>query len=152
MKNKWLLLVIASTVLLLIVYLAGCSSTPSPTSEPNSVPASTQTPAPVSPTPAPEYILQCFSWSNYTEYGYIHVVGEVKNISNVKLENVVAVVSFRTEDGTLVKTDDALIDYDVLMPGQTSSFEVLTTENSAIKKLGLSFKQLFGSQIPTKFD
>ncbi len=106
----------------------------------------------VFPEPKPEYMLQCLSWSNYTEYGYIHVVGEVKNISNAKLENVMAVVSFRTEDGTLVKTDDALIDYDVLMPGQTSSFEVLTTENPAIKKLGLSFKQLFGSQIPTKFD
>ena len=114
-----------------------------------SIPSSLATTEPES---KPEYMLQCISWSNYSEYGYIHVVGEVKNISNTKLENVMAVVAFRTEDGTLVKTDDALIDYDVLMPGQTCSFEVLTTENPAIKKLGLSFKQLFGSQIPTKFD
>jgi hypothetical protein len=100
----------------------------------------------------PVYMLRCLSWSNYSEHGYIYVVGEVKNISDIKLDNVMASVSFRTEDDTLVKTDDALIDYDVLMPGQTSSFTVMTTENPAIKKLGLTFKYLFGSQIPTEFD
>ena len=82
----------------------------------------------------------------------MHVVGEVKNISNTKLENVVAVVNFRTEDGTLVKSDEALIDYDVLMPGQTSPFEVLTTDNPAIKKLGLSFRIFWGDPIPTKYN
>lgn len=61
-----------------------------------------------------------------------------------------AVVIFRTENGTLVKTDDALIDYDPLMPGQSSPFQVLATENPAIKKLSLSFKHLLGGEIKYK--
>ncbi len=92
------------------------------------------------PSSALIYELQLLSWRNYTEYGYIHVVGEVKNISNSKLDNVTAVVTFRTEDGTLVKTDEALIDYNPLMSGQTSAFTVLATENPAIKKLSLGFQ------------
>lgn len=106
------------------------------------------TQAPTEPeSPSYEPKLQLLSWSNYTEYGYIHVVGEVKNISNSKLDNVTAVVTFRTEDGTLVKTDEALIDYNPLMPGQTSAFTVLATENPAIKKLNLGFKHLLGGEI-----
>ncbi len=109
-------------------------------------PAPTQAPTePEAPSYEPK--LQLLSWSNYTEYGYIHVVGEVRNISNSKLEHVLAVVTFRTENGTLVKTDDALINYDPLMPGQSSPFKVLTTENPAIKKLSLGFKHLLGGEI-----
>lgn len=114
-----------------------------------SLPGSPQVPLPTQPEP--EYLLECLSWDNYSEYGYIHVVGEIKNISNIKLENIMAIVNFRTDTGDLVKVDSALIEYDVLMPGQTSPFEVLTTENPAIKKLGLAFKKLYGEQIRTKF-
>ncbi|MFC1955016.1 FxLYD domain-containing protein [Chloroflexota bacterium] len=124
-----------------------------PPTSPETPPASTPIapPSTTSPSNGPGYKLQCLSWANYTEYGYIHVVGEVNNISDSKLENVTAVVNFRTEDGTLVKTEEALIDYNPLMPGQTSSFEVLTTENPAVKKLGLNFKHLLGEKIPTEF-
>jgi hypothetical protein len=134
---------VALGILLIILTAMGCASGTSP--------QTTATTPSVTVTTSPKYTLQCLSWSNYREYDYIHVVGEVKNISDSKLENVVATVAFRTEDGTLVKTDEALIDYDVLMPGQTSSFTVMTSDNPAIKKLGLSFKFFWGDKIPTEY-
>lgn len=131
--KRTLLLILVAVILLFSACVAGTEQEPTSNQAPSNEPK-----------------LQLLSWSNYTEYGYIHVVGEVKNISNSKLEHVTAVVTFRTEDGTLVKTDDALIDYDPLMPGQTSPFKVLSTENPAIKKLSLGFKHLLGGEIKYK--
>ena len=76
--------------------------------------------------------------------------GRGKNISDSNLEDVIAVVDFETEDGTIVKTAKALIYYDVLMPGQTSPFKVSTTDNPAITYLSLHFEHLSGGWILTK--
>jgi len=41
-----------------------------------------------------------------------------------------------------------LIDFDPILPGQTSPFKVLTTHNPAITKGSISFKYILGAQIP----
>jgi hypothetical protein len=58
-----------------------------------------------------------------------------------------AVGEFRTSSGELVKAEDALLDYDPILPGQTSPFKAGGTDNPAIQKCNLSFKYLFGGQI-----
>lgn len=118
-----------------IIYAAatgsGRSSTNSPT--PSAVPSTPPTPP-----------LEVQSWRCDTEHGYVFVRGEVKNVSSQKLENVVAVGEFRTESGELVKTEDALLEYNPIMPGQQSPFKAGGTENPQIKNCNLSFKYLLG--------
>ena len=101
------------------------------------------------PTP-PAYMLQLLSASHERAYDYITMSGEVKNISSKNLENVMVVVNYYTDDGTFVKSDDALIDYNPILPGQTSPFECITTDNPAIKRFKITFKFMFGGTIPTE--
>jgi hypothetical protein len=58
-----------------------------------------------------------------------------------------AVGIFRGADDELIKSSDALVDYNPLMPGQASPFEAGTTDNPLIKSCELSFKTLWGSQL-----
>lgn len=99
---------------------------------------------------AQQDLLELLSFNCYTEYDYFHIVGEVKNISDKSLESVVAVGSAYTQDGEFVKSDEALIDYNPILSGQTSPFEVLMTGNPAIKKCKVGFKEFWGGMIPTK--
>lgn len=117
----------------------------SPPSTPSYQP-SVETPAPLVETKQ-EPLLEVQSFNVYKEYDYAHISGEVKNISNKPLENVSAVGLFYDKDGQLVKTDDAMIDYNPILAGQTSPFEVLTTDNPAIMKGRVEFKFLFGGSI-----
>ena len=68
----------------------------------------------------------------------------MKNVSTRKLENVVAVGEFRTKAGELVKSKDALLDYNPIMPGQTSPFSAGGTDNPQISGCQLAFKYLLG--------
>ena len=109
------------------------------------------TPTPT-PTPTPiEYQLEVISWHWSRAYGYITVEGEVKNISGMRLENVMANVVFRTEAEEYVTSADALIDYNPIMPDQTSPFTVIQKDNPLIYWAYLSFKYLFGGTIRTKY-
>lgn len=76
------------------------------------------------------------------EHGYVHYIGEVKNRSKQKLSNIIAHVTFRTSTGEVVKTGEALLDFNPLMPSQTSPFTVLATDNPMIKRCELNFKVL----------
>ena len=95
--------------------------------------------------PAPP--LELISWRCETEHGYMFVRGEVKNVSSKSLDNVTVVGEFRTADGTLVKSDSALIDYNPILPGQTSPFSTGTSVNPAFKRCGINFKHLLGGTI-----
>jgi len=91
--------------------------------------------------------LELVSWRCEKEYGFIHVRGEVRNVSPRKLENVAAVGEFRTKDGELVKSEVALLEYNPIMPMQTSPFSAGGTDNPSIKRCGVTFKYLFGGSI-----
>jgi len=102
-------------------------------------------PAPPAAPQTPSLEVQ--SWKCNTEHGYIFVEGEVKNVSNRKLENVVAVGTFRTKSGEHVKTEDALLDYNPILPGQISPFKAGGTTNPQITNCNLTFKYLMGGTI-----
>ncbi len=71
----------------------------------------------------------------------------MRNSTSQPLENVKAVGTFRTTDGTFVKSEDALIKFNPLLPGQVSPFKVGGTDNPAIKKCEVSFKTIWGKTV-----
>lgn len=97
--------------------------------------------------------LEILSWRWYRSSDYfVEVVGEVKNISGRPLENVTAVVSFYTGDGTFITSSDALIEYNPILPGQVSPFHVIETYNPEMKTANLQFKFLLGGTIKSFSD
>lgn len=94
--------------------------------------------------------LELLSFSCTQEYGYIFVTGEVKNISNEPMKNVVAVGHFRTKKGEFIKSTDALLEYNPILPGQTSPFKSGGTTNPAIEGCEVTFKYLMGGSINFK--
>ncbi len=87
----------------------------------------------------------------YVENGFYNVEGEVKNISPDRLANVEAVVTFYDRGHNVIKTADALIEYNPVLPGQRSPFHVVATGNPAIKTETLTFAFLNGAEIPASF-
>lgn len=104
----------------------------------------TEKPRPPAP-PAPE--LKIKSWRCDIEENYTYVRGEVKNLTDQKIEHVLAVATYKNKAGELVKSDDALLDFDPLMPGQTSPFKVITRNNPEITNCELSFATMRGRQL-----
>jgi hypothetical protein len=56
----------------------------------------------------------------------------------------------RTKDGELVKTDEAVLDYNPVMPGQTSSFTVMTSDNPMISNCVVRFKHVSGVELAAR--
>lgn len=77
--------------------------------------------------------------------------GRVKNISSEPLDGVEAIVDFETEDGTFITSTSALIDYQPIMPGQASTWKVITGWNPLMSKgkASVTFKHLMGGTIDT---
>jgi hypothetical protein len=82
------------------------------------------------------------------EYGYFIVRGGVKNISPESLKSVTVVAELRTQDETLIKSEKALIEYNPILPGQTSPFKVGGTDNPEIKTFNVTFKCFSDGEIP----
>ncbi len=91
--------------------------------------------------------LEVQSWRCTKEYSYVFVQGLVKNLTAESLKNVMVVGIFKTSSGDFVKTADALIEYNPILPGQTSPFKAGTTDNPEIKKCFIEFKHLMGGTI-----
>lgn len=66
--------------------------------------------------------------------------------SALRLEHVQAVVTFETAEGTLITTEDAIIEYGPLLPGQMSPWKVMARVNPAMASP--DFKTMFGGAIP----
>ena len=94
----------------------------------------------------PQLELVKYSW--HIEYGYAILEGQVRNISPEPLKNVAAVASFYDSDGGFITSSDTLIDYNPVLPGQTSPFRVMATQNPTMKKARVEFKELLGGTIP----
>ena len=91
--------------------------------------------------------LEVQSWHWSRSYGYIEANGLVKNISDEPLYNVECVIYCKDGNLNFIKSDSALIDYDVLLPGQSSPFTVMTIDNPAIEKASIQFREFWGSPI-----
>ncbi len=88
------------------------------------------------------------SWRWSSEYGYATAEGEVTNRSDIRLESVQVVVSFYTKDGQFITSSSALVEYDPILPGQTTPFEVMARYNPQMKSARLAFKHFWGGTIP----
>ena len=149
-REKFIVFIIAASLFAAIPMCSGTREYDAPTSRSSNQSNTSGSSSNSSSYSAPrEYTppLEVISWKCDKEYSYVFVRGEVKNISSRSIENVMAVGEFRTKDGTLVKSEDSLIDYNPILPGQTSPFKTGGTDNPAITKCNLSFKTLFGHQL-----
>ena len=122
------------------------SSTPTATSTKASAPAAASAPA---PPPEPTFQLTLISSKGYeSEGGGYHIVeGQVKNISDQPLKNVTAVSTWFDKDGGFIKSDDAIVEYNPILPGQTSPFKTMSSTNPAMSKYTVNFKTLFGGTL-----
>jgi hypothetical protein len=91
--------------------------------------------------------LRLSRWSWGEDYGYAIANGQVKNNSSESLENVEAVVTYYDKNGQFITSDDALIEYNPLLAGQSSPFRVTTRWNPAMATAQLEFKTLMGGTI-----
>ncbi|MEO7716307.1 MAG: FxLYD domain-containing protein [Capsulimonas sp.] len=123
---------------------ASPSQTAGQTSEPAqySPPAA---PAPVDTTPKLKKLSENFT----KEYTYCIVSGEVKNTSGESLKSVEAVTTYYDKNNNVVKTDSALIDFNPILPGQTSPYKTMSSDNPAIKTERTRFQEFGGAEINT---
>lgn len=94
-----------------------------------------------------DLVLIKWSWGSASQM-HVKAEGQVKNVSGRRLENVAVAVTWKTSSGEFITSDSALIDYNPIMPGQVSTFSVITTKNPAMSKASIDFKYLFGASIP----
>ena len=92
--------------------------------------------------------LELLDYSGTTGDSFARVEGRVRNISGRSLQNVQAVALWFTEDDRFITSEDALIDYNPVLAGQTSPFTVLSRGNPAMQRFRVEFKVLAGGTIP----
>ncbi len=95
-------------------------------------------------------VLEVQSWGWAQEYDYAVAEGEVTNISGEPIRSAQAIVSYYDQDGKFVTSDDGMLKFNPILPGQTSPFKVMTTWNPAMKTARLQFKRLFGESLPAR--
>lgn len=100
----------------------------------------------------PPYKLALISSTCTYEYGFERCEGYVKNITSGALENVEVVITWGDANGTPYSTDDALIDYNPILPGQESPWSTIGTYNPALTRYRVGFKDLLGGTILTRDD
>lgn len=83
----------------------------------------------------------------HKEYGYQICEGEVRNETADRLTDVVVEIKFKDAYGTFVKAESSIIDYQPLMPGQSSPFKVMASDNPLIRHYAISFRQMFGGEL-----
>lgn len=129
--------------LIVLYFIGSMASGPDSSSSVRQSGSPSSRPAPAVSAP----VLELQSWSWHIEYDYAIAEGTVKNISSTSLKNVQAIVTFHDKAGGFITSDDALIEYDPILPGQTSPFKVMARHNPAMKNAGIDFKQLMGGTL-----
>ncbi|MBA7491356.1 hypothetical protein ES702_01901 [subsurface metagenome] len=81
---------------------------------------------------------------------HMSVEGQVKNISDESLKSIQVVVQWYDKDGNFITSDEVLIEYNPILPGQTSPFKAIATYNPEMEKYSVSFKEFWGTSINTK--
>ena len=107
----------------------------------------TAEPTRADPTQAEALPLRLLGHGCRQEYDYQVCEGEVRNTSGEPLENVMVEVRFQDKAGGFIKSEDAMIGYQPLMPGQTSPFKLGTINNPLIRHYTIAFKQMFGGEL-----
>jgi len=81
---------------------------------------------------------------------YIVVEGVVRNLTRVDFGNVVAKVLGEDEDGSLLTSEEALVDWSPLRGGAETPFKVVVRSGGRVRRTRLVFRSLLGDQIPTR--
>jgi hypothetical protein len=92
--------------------------------------------------------LELVSYSWHIESGLAILEGQVTNISSQPLRRVQVVASFYDADGGFITSETTHIEYDPVLPGQTSPFRAYQTQNPAMNKAAVAFKHSSGDSIP----
>lgn len=95
--------------------------------------------------------VESWRWGQSESEHYYEVKGVVKNVSQAPLKGVVAVVLVYDKNHQFITSDDGLIEYQPILPGQTSPFTIIGTWNPAMQTASLQFKEFSGGTIPTWF-
>lgn len=138
---------------ILLIVMGSClfllpTDNPSPTRSTDDSTISTA--APESPAPAPVPAspdLALLAARGYEESGFHQVEGQVQNISSNSLDNVTVIVTWYTSDSEFITSDEALIDFNPILPGQISNFSTLTRSNPAMSRFSVQFKDLLAGTI-----
>ncbi len=93
--------------------------------------------------------LELIDWGWNSRHGYFIAEGRVKNISDSKMKNVEVLFSTFDAAGEMISTDAAIIEYNPILPNQTSPFKAMMTANPAAKTARVEFKYLMGGSIST---
>jgi hypothetical protein len=60
-------------------------------------------------------------------------------------------VSWHSKTGELVKSEQSVVTYNPLLPGQTSPFRVMVSNNPAMATASIAFRTARAGQLPTKY-
>lgn len=91
-----------------------------------------------------QLIIEDWHWSQIGD-SFVKAEGRVTNVSGQSLDKVVAKVSFFTKNDEFITSQDALIDYQPVLNGQTSPFSVIATYNPAMRTAQLELAEFWGS-------
>ena len=80
--------------------------------------------------------------------GFHFVEGRVRNVSDRSLENVLVVATWYDRNGNVIETEEALIDESPVLPGQTSSFQAISTASARMSRYSVEFRELSGAAVP----
>lgn len=95
----------------------------------------------------PATILELNTWSWHTADDYAVANGLVTNVSDQRLERVYAVVAWYTSTDQYITSSQAIIEYDPIMPGQSSQFKVTCKANPLMDTASVSFATRRGDTI-----
>ncbi len=96
---------------------------------------------------SPPLELMSWRWAQTASDMFVEVNGEVRNVSDEKLDALRVTAEFRTKDGTLITTEDGMVESSPLLPEQTSSFKIMGRYNSEMATCNLRFKTIWGTEI-----
>jgi TM2 domain-containing membrane protein YozV len=114
----------------------------------NDTPATAATTAsPVAKAPQSKADVHVVNFNCSRAYGFTTVDGEIRNISNSPISNLMIVASHYASDGTFIRSDSGMVEYNPLMPGQTSPFKAVGTDNPMISNCKVGFKRMFGGAV-----
>jgi hypothetical protein len=96
-----------------------------------------------------KFELKLLSFNCSHQYGFATVEGEVKNVSGAPIADLMVVSSHYASDDTFIRSDDAMVEYNPILPGQTSPFKTIGSYNPAMATCNVAFKRMFGGRVAT---
>ncbi len=121
--------------------LSSANTSPQPEAE-SSAPSESSTGKEVSNANSNGKDFVISSWNCTIESigNFAHIRGELKNASSASVKGLRILVTLKTADGKFVSSGGGDPDYDTILAGQTSPFDVLVRFNPAVRTVDLSLE------------